>query len=150
MRFLPYLINRIIRTEVLNGFTNTIVNQNGFQVRCELSDQHQNLVLFYRSNHLKEVGQKIGLLLHNGVQEKSEDFFITCTSLKTFLTPSRVVQTIGSIVLVSGVNLKDFFMNIYALCQPSISNLMVATWVTKGCIQCTPGGDLTSIKAPNL
>ena len=115
MRFLPYLINRIIRTEVLNGFANTIVNQNGFQVRCELSDQHQNLVLFYRSNHLKEVGQKIGLLLHNGVQEKSEDFFITCTSLKTFLTPSRVVQTIGSIVLVSGVNLEDF-LGIFAHC----------------------------------
>ena len=77
MRFLPYLINRIIRTEVLNGFANTIVNQNGFQVRCELSDQHQNLVLFYRSNHLKEVGQKIGLLLHNGVQKTEESVFFT-------------------------------------------------------------------------
>ena len=76
MRFLPYLINRIIRTEVLNGFANTIVNQNGFQVRGELSDQHQNLVLFYRSNHLKEVGQKIGLLLHNERHKKVKAFWL--------------------------------------------------------------------------
>ena len=49
-----YLINSIIRTEVLNSFANTIVNQNGFQVGCKLSDQNQNLILFYRSNHLRE------------------------------------------------------------------------------------------------
>ena len=51
------------------------------------------------------------------------DFFITCTSLKTFLTPSRVVQTIGSIVLVSGVNLEDF-LGIFA----HYVNLQFLTW----------------------
>ena len=53
----------------------------------------------------------------------SQPRLITCTSLKTFLTPSRVVQTIGSIVLVSGVNLEDF-LGIFA----HYVNLQFLTW----------------------
>ena len=121
MRFLPYLINRIIRTEVLNGFANTIVNQNGFQVRGELSDQHQNLVLFYRSNHLKEVGQKIGLLLHNGLFHylhisKDSSYSITSGTNHWIHSSGFWCQS------------RRFFRNICTLCQPPIiSNLMEAT-----------------------
>ena len=122
--FLPYLINRIIRTEVLNGFANTIVNQNGFQVRGELSDQHQNLVLFYRSNHLKEVGQKIGLLWHNGVQKTVFHYLHISKDISYSIT-SGTNHWIHS----SGFwcQSRRFFRNICTLCQPPISNLMEAT-----------------------
>jgi len=57
---------------------------------------------------------------------------LTCTSRKTFLTPSCVVQIIGSIVVVSGIN------------------LIGTTSVTKGCIQWIPGWLMSSNSAPFL
>ena len=99
-----YLINGIIRTKVLDRFANTIVNQNSFQVSGEFLDQRQNLILLNRGNHLDR--KRNWITFAQRTAQKSKGLLITCTSLKTFLTPSRVVQTIGSMVLVSGISLQ--------------------------------------------
>ena len=139
---IPAKINTymLTRTELLITLCYEIPCSTWYNRKLWLyTESHTLLSKHMASHYIKSffasgvsVGHIISCLYNFFLIENKSIKKLTWTSLNTFLTPSRVVHTMGFMTSVSGVSLKA-----------TIS-------VTKGCIQWIPGCVTSSIKAPYL